>query len=237
MGYPSPGPIPPGPSWSEPGSSSPPRRSPGWPVPARLADTHPPAGPQSSVDQPAGTLSGPGDPKVTTTADVVRDRSPAHLPVRGTASSSSSYRAPVTPLSRGDRSRSHLLLSATSLPRRPFRACAAAAAPKCNGGAVTCEALLRRRVRSALASSLMPELPVLPWALFPFELFPTFDVPAGSHQLLHRSEGPPVSRQALRLSPKPVCLGICGAMPGSKSSRAHGPKPACRSIRRQISRK
>jgi hypothetical protein len=107
------------------------------------------------------------------------------------------------------RSRSHLLLCPAPLPGRPFRACTACSTPKRAGRALTFEALLRRRVRSALASSLMPEPPVLPWALFPSEMFPISNVPAGSHQLLHRSGGMSVSRHTARPKPHPVSLADC----------------------------
>jgi hypothetical protein len=107
------------------------------------------------------------------------------------------------------RSRSHLLLRSAPLPGRPFRACTACSTSRRAGRALTFEALLHRRVRSVLASSLMPELPVLPWALCPSEMFPMSNVPAGSHQLLHRGGGLSVSRHAAGPEPYPVTLADC----------------------------
>lgn len=92
-------------------------------------------------------------------------------------------------------SRGHLPLRSAPFPRRLFRACSAPAAPKRDGGACTFEALLRRRVRSASAPSLAPRPPVLPWALIPFEMFPTRDVPASSRWLLRRGGGAPPTRR------------------------------------------
>jgi hypothetical protein len=107
------------------------------------------------------------------------------------------------------RSRGHLPLWSAPLPGRSFRACSACSMPKHAGRALTFEALLRRRVRSAPASSLMPEPPVLPWALFPSEIFPIANVPAGFRQLLHRSGGLPVSRHATKPELRPVSLADC----------------------------